>query len=268
MPFPLDHFIDSLDAPYVHALALMGSHARGDAGLYSDVDVVRFVGEEDHNAPEQEAHTQAGQLVVVSTVTPVQVEEWFSKPEMAVNAIIGVRGARALRDHAGYFAAIQARATSFVWDTVMQERANHWASARMVGWIEEVHKGLEGLRRGDTGRLLNARFGLSWGLSRVMIVQRGLLLTGDNAFYDALTNEMGPSSEWVRLRRTAFGIEDNDNHTPTLRTQVIAGLRLYVLMAEILNPVLSSQDAPLVSHTSALIRAALANYTPIRATDA
>jgi hypothetical protein len=63
----------------------------------------------------------------------------------------------------------------------MQARANQQASAMLVGWFEEVHKGLAGLQQNDIGRLLNARHGLSWGLGRVMKVQRGILMSGDNA---------------------------------------------------------------------------------------
>jgi predicted nucleotidyltransferase len=257
LPFPLVHLINRLDVPGVCALALMGSHARGDAGPYSDVDVVRFTGGVGQNPPGEGSFLHEGYLLVVSTVTPVQVEKWFSEPDAAVNAIEGIRTGRALLDRAGYFEAIQARAEAFVWDETMQERANRWASERMVGWIEEVHKGLEGLRRGDTGRLLNARFGLSWGLSRVMMVQRGLLLTGDNAFYDALVRELGPQSDWIRLWRIAFAIEGDAGHAPTLRWQVIAGLRLYAVTAELLNMALRAEDAPLITETSALIREVL-----------
>jgi predicted nucleotidyltransferase len=256
----LDSLIDRLDARGVRTLALMGSYARGEAGPYSDVDVVRFVHNAERNLAGAGSYLHEEQLVVVSDVTPAQVEQWFSEPEAAVNVIMGLRHARPLRDPAGHFMAIQARADAFVWDAALQERANRWASERMVGWVEEVHKGLEGLRRGDIGRLLNARFGLSWGLSRVMTVQRGVLLLGDNAFYEALSREMGLASDWVRLWHTAFGIEDADSCAPTLREQVIAGLRLYALTAELLRPVLRAEDEPLITHTRTLVRTALSEH--------
>jgi len=159
-----------------------------------------------------------------------------------------VRSAQALLDRDGYFVGIQARARAFAWDQTMQARANHQASAMLVGWIEEVHKGLAGLKHNDIGRLLNARHGLSWGLSRVMKVQRGVLMSGDNALYDAVAQEMGQQSEWVRLQRTAFGIENEEWIAPTLSEQVKAGLQLYILTAELLAPVLRTEDRPLITH--------------------
>lgn len=135
----------------------------------------------------------------------------------------------------------------------MQARANVYASQQMVGWIEEVHKGLEGLRRADVGRLLNARFGLSWGLSRVVQVQRGLLLSGDNAFFEAVEAAVGLDTEWTRLRRAAFGLESGLNPPPPLRDQVVAGLCLYVATAALLAEALQPADAPLIEQTAALV---------------
>jgi hypothetical protein len=140
----------------------------------------------------------------------------------------------------------------------MQERADRWASEQMVGWAEEAHKGLEGLRRDDIGRLLNGRHGLSWGLTRIVQVQRGVLESSDNAFYDQIAQELGPASEWVRLRALAFGIGVGEGPAPSLPDQVRAGLRLYAATAALLEALLLPEHRPLVADTVQLIHAALA----------
>jgi hypothetical protein len=231
----------------------MGSYARGDQGPFSDVDLVRFADKGVELRPDDGSYLIDGVLVVVSTATPDRVEEWFSRPEVAVNVIAGLREARCLVERGSAFAAVQARARAFEWDAAMQTKADAWASQEMVGWIEEVHKGLEGLRRGDVGRLLNARYGCSWGLSNVMCVQRGVLLTGDNAFYDQVMEAVGVDSEWARLRQRAFGIVEEGEGPLTLEEQVRAGLRLYVLTAELLGEALQLEDEPLVRQTVELI---------------
>ena len=53
----------------------------------------------------------------------------------------------------------------------------------------------------------------------------------------------------MQLLRTAFGSEDEDGNAPTLGEQVRAGLRLYVLTAELLAPALRTEDRPLITHT-------------------
>ena len=251
----IEQLIQRFDAPAVHAIVLMGSYARGEAGPYSDIDVVRFT--ERTELPGAGSYLVDGHLVVLSDVTPEQVERWFSEPEVATDTIMGARSAQVLLDRDGSFAGIQARARAFALDQAMQERANQRASAMLVGWIEEVHKGLAGLQHNDIGRLLNARHGLSWGLGRVMKVQRGMLMSGDNALYDELSLTMGQQSEWVRLLRTAFGIESEAGRAPMLSEQVIAGLRLYILTAELIAPVLRTEDRPLITQTVQLIRETL-----------
>jgi hypothetical protein len=249
------------DGAGIKAIAFTGSYARGESGPFSDIDLLRLV--ED---PPCDQVTDSGtylideKLVVVSNVTPVQVEEWFTRPETAVNVIIGIRNSRLLIDRDGAFAAIQAKANTFEWDAAMQQKATVWASKQMVGWIEEVHKGLEGLRRHDIGRMLNSRFGCSWGLSKLMQVQRGILISGDNAFYDEVAQAVGIESEWVKLRRIAFGIEDTNGTAPSLHEQVLAGLRLYVLTAELLQDNFEPKEALLVNRTVELIKKTLSNH--------
>lgn len=244
--------VKRFDGPEVRAVVLMGSFARGDAGSYSDVDLVRFFGSE-ASVPDDESHLIAARLVTVSSVGPAQVNRWFDRPEAAVNAMGGLRTARALLDRDETFARIQTRARHFEWDEAMQAKADAWVSGEMVGWIEEVHKGLEGLRQDDVGRMLNARFGCSWGLARVMVVHRGVLLSGDNGCYDEVRAAVGLESTWSRACAAAFGVEG----ALTLREQVRAGLRLYVLTAQMVQEALREGDRRLVMQTVGLVEAVL-----------
>lgn len=254
----LDSLIEKYDGPGVMAIVLVGSYARGTAGLLSDVDLVRFMIDGDVKPSVSDGcYLIDGFLVTIHSVSPWQIEEWFSSPEIAVNVVGGIRTAQPLLDRSGTFAGVQRRAKAFTWGAEMQQKADHWASRQMVGWIEEVHKGLEGLRRKDIGRMLNARFGCSWGLSRVVGVHKGLLLSGDNGFYDEVGEIVGMDSEWVRLRRVAFGIEGQNGKAPSLREQVIAGLQLYVATAQLLGHVLEPADRVLVEQTVTLIETEL-----------
>ncbi len=239
------------DAPTVQAIALVGSHARGQAGPLSDIDLLRFLAQDAEPPPDSGSHLIDGRLVVVSDVPMQDVEAWFTYPEKALTHIPGLRQAQPLLDRTGSFARLQQRANDFVWDEAMQAKANAWASEQMVGWIEEAHKGLEGLRRDHIGRMLNARFGLSWGLSRVMQVQRGVFLTGDNDFFNAVEEAVGRDTPWAQLHRLVFSVANIGDRPPTLREQVTAGLGLYIATADLLRDILRPTDAPLVKQTIA-----------------
>jgi hypothetical protein len=252
-PDELDELAQRFGGPGALAIALLGSHARGDAGPYSDVDLLRLTAAEAPESLDTGTHLIGGRLVNVSEIALPATAGWFERPEQAVAHVAGLRQARALVDRDGAFAALQARARAFVWDGAMQERADRWASRQLVGWAEEAHKGLEGLQRGDLGRLLNARHGGSWGLNFVMQVQRGVLVSSDNAFYDEVGAAMADQPEWLRLRRVAFGLQDETSVAPPIADQVRAGLRLYSLTARLLDAVLRPEDRPIIAHTVACI---------------
>ncbi len=272
----LSSHIDEWTTPETVAFALLGSYARGDAGPHSDVDIARFVNDDkreeearsilidDGGSAERAGDRKARQgqrwsrqwLVVHSTITPSQVESWFTEPGQAVNIIVGLRDGLGLWDPDGVFAAIQERARQFEWTPTLREKADRLASKELVGWIEEAHKGLEGLQRNDTGRLLNARFGLSWGLAWVMRLHLGVLSASDNTFYDDVIGAVGPESRWASLLQRAFGTAAG-GESLSLREEVWAGLLLYCETFTLLEEALPQDDHPLIAATADRIRRAL-----------
>jgi hypothetical protein len=242
------------DAPGVMALVLAGSLGRGEAGPFSDVDLVRLYRGETPPAGDG-SHLIDGRLVTVRSWTVAAVEALFAQPDQLCTYLVGLRSAPALIDREGTWAALQTRARAFVWDEAIQAQANCWAAEQLVGWIEEVHKGLEGLRRHDTGRLLNARFGLSWGLSNVVKVQRGVLMaSGDNGIWCELNRALGEGSRWVRLRAAAFGVDDGSGRPPTLPDQVRAGLALYIETVALMEEALPEPAHSMILGTVGRIR--------------
>jgi hypothetical protein len=127
--------------------------------------------------------------------------------------------------------------------------------------VEEVHKGLAGLRAADAGRLLDATYGLSWGLNRLVEVQKGVPLAGDvdwsPDWFERAEQVVGPRSAWARLRRRAFGVAADA--PPTLRERVVAGLRLCVATAELLADVWTPPGDELIAYAVRLVRGALAD---------
>jgi len=248
-----DALAKQFDHDGVQSIVVMGSFSRNESNEFSDVDIVRFLMNNIEDFPDKGSHIIDKRLVVVSDVIPSEVEEWFTRPEIASNVIYGVRKAKIIIDRNEYFNIIQKRAINFVWDNAIQKKANEYASKEMVGYIEEVHKGLEGFKRGGIGRILNSRHGLSWGLCGIMQVKKGIFKKGDNSFFEEITQAMGTDSTWSKLCYTVFGVDSGTNTPPTLREQLIAGLKLYVLTANILKDCLNQDNSILVFQTVELI---------------
>ena len=249
----LKGLVERFRTPEVRAMALIGSFARGDAGQFSDVDILRFFAEEAGNRPGAGSHAVDGRLVVVSDIAEAKIDGWFTQPQVATQIVVGLRDAWPLWDPDGYFAKIQRRSRDFVWDDAMQKKADAYASREMAGWAEEAHKGLEGLRTGDTGRMINALLGLSWGLTSVMRVKLGVLLQSDNSFLSEVIAAVGEDSEWAKLCRSAFGIDGNSH----LEERVKSGLRLYALTAQMIEKAIRLEDRDVINHTVKLIQAGL-----------
>ncbi len=239
----------------VRAIALMGSYARGDATPCSDIDLVCFV---DRVPREPALEVHDGRLLVVSEVGADNVEQWFTAPAKATECIAGVRTAVSLWDPWGDFESVRARALAFAWDDRLQRAADSYASRMLAGLAEEVLKGLQGLRSGDPGRLLNSAFGLSWLLCKAMRVQRGILVRGDNTCVLDVIEALGRDSRWSTLARQAFAMDTGDagaaGACAPLARQVEAGLSLYEETATLLGPAISSADRPVVDHVLRLIR--------------
>ena len=244
---------------HADALFLVGSRARGVAGPHSDVDLLRLAQDED-GLEGDGSYLVSDRLVVVSTLTPKWAEVIFQEPEAACNYVLGLRMGQILVDRTGNGANLQRRARDFVWGDEIQAKANGVAARTLVGYIEEAHKGLEGLRRNDVGRLLNARFGMSWGMSKVVMVQRGILLSSDNGHWDEINRTVGESSAWVRFRHMAFGLEDATGHAPPLRQQVLAGLRLYRLTVAMMEHMLPEPEGGLIRATVTRIEQELERF--------
>ena len=245
----LQDLVMQFDRPQVQAILLVGSLARGEAGPYSDVDLLRLV---DAPLPATNSQLWQNRLVNVSDADVEIVETWFSEPEKAVEVVSGLRQARVLLEKDGSAQTLLERARAFVWTPDLQAKADVWASAQLVGWAEEAHKGLAGLQSGNIGQLLHAQFGLSWGLAKTIRVQRGLLSSSDNNFLTELQKEFaGTPAEmrWLELLRGVYGLTGL-----TLVGRVRAGLELYCLTVDLLSSSLQPHDRPAVEHTVLLIR--------------
>jgi predicted nucleotidyltransferase len=246
----LESLVKKFRTSTTKAFALKGSYARSNANEFSDIDVMHL-SEDETDKQKDGSYVLENKLVTLSTALPSDVEKWFGEPGLATQVIAGLRQAKALYDPQNVFAELQTRANTFVWTPELQGKANGEASKHMAGLVEEVQKGLGGLTTHHAGKLLQARFGLSWLLAGIMQVQRGVLIESDNTVVEQITRAVGLESSWSRWCYRAFGLEN-----PGLREEVTAGLMLYTETYQLVREVLRPQDKALVTHAIKLIEQA------------
>src|SRR5689334_22959034 len=143
----LSQLVAELDNDTVTAIILGGSYVRGDATLYSDVDLAIFVRQADQVEPKRFMYRN-GYLVSISTSTISQYRQWFAIPEQAIFRIPSVREARILLDKEGAFRELQQKAGDFVWEP-LQAAANRYADNILTEYIEYTYKILRALLLND-----------------------------------------------------------------------------------------------------------------------
>lgn len=182
----------------VRAVVLTGSHARGEADAWSDLDLAVLV-TEDRLARDTVAYRE-GRLVSVERRTVAERERAFAEPEAALWTLEALRTGRALHDPDGVFAALQARARAFAW-TEVEAQAHLRAGQLIAGMAEEVHKVIGGLHAGDGGKVLYAAAGMTFALGTAALLDTGTLIPTENR-YLALAQGAWADPAW----RVAYGI--------------------------------------------------------------
>jgi predicted nucleotidyltransferase len=250
----LDQLITSLDSPNTIGIALTGSHARGDATPLSDVDILCFV----ETLPEDETqhyvlHYRSEVLVSISMTTLADKREQIRKPQSAIFAVPGLRQMRILRDRRDELSKLKAEAEAFIWSP-LQAVADAHASYQLMGFVEEVHKILNGLRKNHEVMLLNATLGLCWGMVNVVAVQSGLLVDSENVYFEAIQGNVGQDSAWSRAFRQASGLAERpDDRYSSVQYRACAALQLYRETVILLQPIIRTEHQVIIKQALSLI---------------
>jgi predicted nucleotidyltransferase len=247
----LARLIEEYDTPQVTGFALAGSHARGDATRYSDVDLLRFVSAE-ADAQKFIQRYVDGALLSLTTYSVERKRADLRLPEEAVWVVPTLRRMRILRDKRGELADLQRNAEMFEWASV-QAAAHRQLSADFVGWAEEVHKILSGLVRRDESALAYGTISLVLGIVRIMALARGVLIVSENTYFREVGEAVGVDSNWMRYLERTLGV----GSASTVDTRAHAALALYRetvrLIEPIITPLLSPEHIEVVRTCAALL---------------
>lgn len=250
----LHTLVAEFDREDVTAVILAGSHARGTATRYSDVDFACFVRTPAQLTPKR-YFVREGQLISVVTWSLDFLEEAITRPEHAIWRVPVLRDARLLLDKEGVFAVFQQRLAAFRWDP-LQEQANAWASEVLKSFGELAQKALGALLLRDDAALAYATQDLLWSLTEVVAVQRGVFIEGSNRYYALVQEATGSESAWAHFHRLALCLEPLPADRSPAQARGIAALRLYQETAWLLRDLLLPEDRQVIAQVLQLIEEA------------
>jgi hypothetical protein len=79
-----------------------------------------------------------------------------------------------------------------------------------------------------------------------LLVQRGILVPTENAYFDLAQSTAGKDSDWTRQLRLAAALDPLPAGEPVYVGRGVAALHLYRLTAEYLADILRPEDASVV----------------------
>ncbi len=240
--------LEQIDKDSVISIGLTGSHARGTALKYSDIDILCIVGNKVDLCPV-DIQMIEGKYVVTSYITMEELENCFIDPVKATLYIKGLANLQVLWDPAYYLTEVKDRAGNFCWDENLQSKANEEFSRELVSWVEEVNKSLNGLLTEDTGLMLNGVFGLSHGLFNIVKLQRGILLDSENDLYSQVISTFEGDQQLTELSSMVFGVMPCP-----LKERVKAGLLLFHIITDKMMDIIKEDDKKIIDITKMYIK--------------
>ena len=242
MPIPqgfLDTLVDQLDSDDVVGIILGGSYARGEATLYSDVDIACFV-KDAVNPPPKRFFYRDGYLVSIATKTLAGVRRDMARPNTAIRVVHGLAHYRVLLDKDGSVSRLLQDIESFTWEP-LQKAADSYASYSMTALVELVHKVLNETLKANDLAVSYASSNLFFGLTEVVAIQRGILVKSDSTYYQQAQESVGQDSDWTRYHRLLAGVGEGAAKAAPVKARAVAVLRLYRETLKLLRTIMDPE---------------------------
>jgi predicted nucleotidyltransferase len=223
----------SLAAEGALAVALVGSHASGDATADSDLDLA-VVGE----GPHYRLEVHNGMLVSLGWAAAEEQRRRLYDPDWLGTHVTGWRKAVLLHDRDGVGAAIKDEAHAWTWEQV-SDRVDEWVAESVTGFTEEVQKLVTSLARGQTTMAAVQRSLLALRLASTLALHRRILYGSKNRLWDIVAQEIGPA--WRDAQAAALGVGGE-----SLEVGSDAALELFALAAREVTPLFDERQRAVV----------------------
>ena len=249
----LNALIAEIDSDDIVGITLAGSHIRGEATPYSDVDLACWV-PDTMKQPLKRMVYRNGHLVSIGFKKGCDVRRALTLPYLAiwVGASLQTPGVRrTLLDKDGSVATLMQDIANFRWEP-LQESANFFASDWLMLMTEMAHKILSEQAKDNDLGLVYASEKLLSHLTEVVAVQRGVMIKTDSTYYQQVEEAAGLNSAWTTYHRRLAGV-DIPSNIHSVKVRSIAALHLYHETVKLLWGILLPEHREVIEQTLAFI---------------
>jgi len=251
----LKELIAELDNDTVRGIVLGGSHARGDATPYSDVDLACFV-PDTFRPLHKRFEYREGHLISIGLKTLEGVKQQLTEPFQALWIVPSFRQAKVLLDKDGSMSQLKQMVENFTWDSLHIEGTAS-AGHILISDAEFVHKLLGNYWRGNLSGIAYAVQRLFDGATMAMALYYGVFITTDNMYFQEVESAVGSDSNWTHYHSLLSGVKTIGADSSSLGARGKLALYLYRETASLLTPTLNEQHRIVVEHVLNLIEQAL-----------
>lgn len=239
-PELLARLVTLADAPAVAGIAVLGSAARGEASVWSDIDVESTV--TDAAAKWDTRPSFVGDRLVMSHAVAA-AEHWaqLAMPDKAIWAAPAYADMRILVDRDGELERLQDVSRRFDYAS-LEPAATAYIRRQAPTMTEYVFKIRDGLERRDESKVLHAAAALTGRCERLVSVGFLVAIPTENSYYRIIQAAAGPT--WTKLHRAAFGLDGGDAFA-----QATAAARLFGETIRLLEDRLDDDARGIVART-------------------
>ena len=247
----LKELIAEIDDDSIRGIVLGGSHARGDATPYSDVDLACFVPDTFRPLCKRYLYRE-GHLISIGLKTLEGVKQQLAEPFQALWIVSGFRQARVLLDKDGSMNQLKQMVENFTWNA-LREEALGYAGHILISDAEFVHKLLGNIWRGNLSGIAYTIQRIFDGATMAMALYYGVFITTDSLYFQEVEAAVGIDSNWTYYHCLLSGVKTMGEDISSLNARGKLALHLYRETASLLLPALSEQRRTVVKHVLNLI---------------
>jgi Nucleotidyltransferase domain len=250
----LNELIAEIDTDDIRGIVLGGSHARGDATPYSDIDLACFVPDAFRPLRKRFLYRE-GHLISIGLKTLEGVKQQLAEPFQALWIVPSFRQAKVLLDKDGSMGQLKQMVENFTWDSLRRE-ASAYASDILISNAELVHKLFSNLWRGNLSGVVYTTKRLFDDATIVMVLYYGVFITTDSLYYQEVESAVGSDSIWTHYHCLLSGVKTIAEDTSSIDARGKLALHLYRETASLLLPTLSEERLRVVKQVLTLIEQA------------
>ncbi len=248
----LPDLVKELDHEDIVGITLGGSYARGNATMYSDVDIACFW-REGQTPPPKRFFYREDRLISVKMTSVAEFRAMLKRPQ-AVILFVGDKH-QILLDKDGSIAQLMKEIEAFRWED-LQSETDASISTWMMLKAEDIQKVLREFQQNNMPGLAYAISKLVSEMTLLTALNYKIFIINDSNYYRQVEEAAGLDSAWTRWHRIATGIVPGPMGIDPLRARGITVLRLYHETFAITKSAMQPDHRAVVEHVLRIVEEA------------